>query len=93
MNRRPPAPCPSDRRSNRGRKRPASNGKPFPDGSKIAKIHWNPKTSALIGAGIDVVKVSRRLGHSSPVITLSTYAHLFGDDDGAGVEAIEQMMK
>ncbi len=22
------------------------NGKPFPEGSKIAKIHWNPKTSA-----------------------------------------------
>jgi hypothetical protein len=22
------------------------NGKPFPDGSKIAKIHWNPKASA-----------------------------------------------
>jgi hypothetical protein len=22
------------------------NGKPFPDGSKIAKIHWNPKKSA-----------------------------------------------
>jgi hypothetical protein len=21
------------------------NGKPFPDGSKIAKIHWNPKKS------------------------------------------------
>jgi hypothetical protein len=21
------------------------NGKPFPEGSKIAKIHWNPKTS------------------------------------------------
>ena len=22
------------------------NGKPFPDGSKIVKIHWNPKKSA-----------------------------------------------
>jgi hypothetical protein len=39
--------------------------------------------SALIAAGIDVVKVSRRLGHSSPVITLSTYAHLFAKDDDA----------
>ena len=32
------------------------NGKPFPDGSKMAKIHWNPKKSAEapapdIGAG------------------------------------------
>lgn len=23
------------------------NGKPFPDGAKMAKIHWNPKQSAL----------------------------------------------
>ena len=23
-----------------------ANGKPFPDGSKIAKIHWKPKKSA-----------------------------------------------
>jgi Cytochrome P460 len=22
-----------------------SNGKPFPDGSRMAKIHWNPKSS------------------------------------------------
>jgi integrase len=36
-----------------------------------------------------VVKVSRRLGHSSPVITLSTYAHLLDDgDDGAAVLGI-----
>ena len=23
------------------------NGKPFPDGAKMAKVHWNPKQSAL----------------------------------------------
>ena len=50
--------------------------------------------SALIKAGIDVVSVSRRLGHSSPVITLKVYAHLFGDSgDGAAAEAIDRMMK
>jgi integrase len=48
--------------------------------------------SALIAAGIDVVKVSRRLGHSSPVITLGVYAHLFsGEDDGAAA-AIERVL-
>src|SRR5262245_4717392 len=26
------------------------NGKPFPDGSKIAKIHWKPKKSAEVPA-------------------------------------------
>jgi integrase len=50
--------------------------------------------SALIKAGLDVVSVSRRLGHSSPVITLKVYAHLFGDSgDGAAAEAIDRMMK
>jgi integrase len=49
--------------------------------------------SALIKAGIDVVSVSRRLGHSSPVITLKVYAHLFGDEgDLCAAEAIERMM-
>jgi integrase len=50
--------------------------------------------SALIKAGIDVVSVSRRLGHSSPVITLKIYAHLFGDGaDTDAAMAIERMMR
>jgi len=50
--------------------------------------------SALIKAGVDVVSVSRRLGHSSPVITLKVYAHLFGDaSQDKAAEAIERMLK
>ena len=30
------------------------NGKPFPDGSKIAKIQWNPKKSAEAPFSVDV---------------------------------------
>ena len=48
--------------------------------------------SALIAAGIDVVSVSRRLGHSSPVITLGTYAHLFQSTDTRAAEAIEKVL-
>ena len=33
--------------------------------------------SLLIAKGLDVVFVSRQLGHSSPAITLDVYAHLF----------------
>jgi hypothetical protein len=29
------------------------NGKPFPDGSKMAKIHWNPKKLATFPAATD----------------------------------------
>ena len=50
--------------------------------------------SALLKGGIDVVSVSRRLGHSSPVITLKVYSHAYGD--GADTDAamlIERMMK
>jgi integrase len=44
--------------------------------------------SALIAAGVDVVTVSRRLGHSSPAITLGVYAHRFGGTDAAAAQAI-----
>jgi integrase len=30
----------------------------------------------LISSGIDVVKISARLGHANPKITLEIYAHL-----------------
>ena len=48
--------------------------------------------SALIAAGIDVVAVSRRLGHSSPVMTLSTYAHLFRKTNDGSAAAIEKVL-
>jgi integrase len=43
--------------------------------------------SMLIAAGVDVVAVSRRLGHASPRITLQTYAHMIagGDDKAAQI--------
>jgi integrase len=37
---------------------------------------------------IDVVTISKRLGHASPAITLKIYAHLFRKDDGKAAEAI-----
>lgn len=48
--------------------------------------------SALIAAGLDVVTVSRRLGHGSPAITLTVYAHKFASKDTAAAEAIETAM-
>jgi len=44
---------------------------------------------ALIAGGLDVVKISRRLGHSSPKVTLTIYAHLFEKNDLAAASAIE----
>ena len=45
--------------------------------------------SALIAAGVDVVKMSRRLGHADPTPTLRTYAHQFDKVDTATASAIE----
>jgi integrase len=44
--------------------------------------------SHLIDAGIDVVKISRRLGHSSPTVTLKIYAHQFQKRDDKSAAAI-----
>ena len=44
--------------------------------------------SHLIDAGIDVVKISRRLGHSKPTITLDVYAHLLDKRDDKSSAAI-----
>ena len=44
--------------------------------------------SQLIVAGVDVVTISKRLGHASLAITLKIYAHLFRKDDGKAAEAI-----
>jgi len=50
--------------------------------------------SALIASKqLDVVQISRRLGHGSPVITLNTYAHLFKTADDAAAAAAEGMFR
>jgi integrase len=45
--------------------------------------------SQLLAAGLDVVTVNRRIGHSNPTVTLSVYAHLFGNTDEKAAEAVE----
>jgi integrase len=45
--------------------------------------------SQLIASGkVDIVTISKRLGHSSPDITLRIYAHLFHKDDSKAAAAI-----
>ncbi len=45
--------------------------------------------SALIAAGLDVITISRRLGHSKASITLDVYGHLFKNNDTAAADAID----
>jgi integrase len=48
--------------------------------------------SQLIASGLDVVTVSRRIGHSKPTITLDVYAHLFGNTDERASNVVEAAM-
>ena len=45
--------------------------------------------SQLIAAGMDVLTISRRLGHASPTITLGVYGHLFSNTDDRAAEIVE----
>jgi hypothetical protein len=39
---------------------------------------------------MDVLTISRRLGHGSPTITLGVYGHLFGNTDDRAADVIER---
>ena len=45
--------------------------------------------SQLIAAGMDILTISRRLGHGSPMITLAVYGHLFSNTDARAAEIME----
>jgi integrase len=45
--------------------------------------------SQLIAAGLDVLTISRRIGHASATITLDVYGHLFANTDARAAEIIE----
>ena len=48
--------------------------------------------SQLIDANVDIVTISKRLGHAKPDITLRIYAHLFQKDDGKAAAAINSIL-
>ena len=49
--------------------------------------------SMLINAGVDILTISRRLGHSKAAITLDVYGHLIEGADAAAAKAIEGVLK
>jgi integrase len=49
--------------------------------------------STLIRAGVDVLTISRRLGHSTASMTLDVYGHLMEGSDAAAALAIEGVLK
>ena len=45
--------------------------------------------SQLIASGLDVLTISRRIGHASPAITLNVYSHMFSNTDTRAAEIME----
>lgn len=48
--------------------------------------------STLLRANVDVLTVSRRLGHANAAITLNTYGHVIEGADAAAAKAIEGVL-
>jgi len=47
--------------------------------------------SQLIASGMDILDISRRLGHGSAAITLAVYGHLIAGSDSKAAEHMETM--
>ena len=46
----------------------------------------------IASKSVDIVTISKRLGHKSADITLKVYAHLFRTDDREAAAAIDRML-
>jgi integrase len=49
--------------------------------------------SMLIAAGMDILTISRRLGHSSPTVTLSVYGHLISATDDRAAQIMDAALR
>ena len=56
---------------------------------ELARTTTHARFAKLVASGMDVLTVSRRLGHGSPTITLGVYGHLFGSADDRAAQVIE----
>lgn len=62
----------------------------------LPPIRWHglrhSHASQLIAAGVDVVTISRRLGHASPTVTLGRYARMFERSDRRAADAMDSLL-
>jgi integrase len=78
-----------DRLSQAWRSFVRSKGLPPVNFHSLRHVH----ASGLIAAGVNILQVAKRLGHSNPKITLGTYGHVLDHDDGAAARTIEPFLK
>jgi hypothetical protein len=65
----------------------------LPPGSVGKDCSFDKITDGGLDQGVDIVTISRRLGHAKPDITLRIYAHLFRKDDSKAAAAINAILK
>lgn len=65
----------------------------FAAGHGLAQVRFHDlrhtHASQLIAAGMDVVTISKRLGHAKPTVTLDVYGHLFKNTDELAAQIVE----
>jgi integrase len=63
-------------------------------GLKLPKVSLHAlrhtHASQLIASGMDVLTISRRLGHGETSVTLDVYGHLFAPTDGGAASIIDR---
>ena len=62
---------------------------------KSLRIHdlRHSHASFLINNGVDVLLISKRLGHTNTTMTLNTYSHLYPDKEGEAIDLINKIKK
>ena len=62
---------------------------------KDLRIHdlRHSHASFLINNGVDVLLISKRLGHTNTTMTLNTYSHLYPDKEGEAIDLINKIKK
>jgi integrase len=74
---------------------PHSLSQKFAQATAVLKIRCtlhglrHTHVSQLIAAGLDVLTISRRIGHASPAITLDVYGHMFANTDARAADIME----
>ncbi len=65
--------------------------------TKVSNIRFHDirhtHASILISEGVDIVKISKRLGHANPKITFEFYAHLLPNADNDIADIFHQAIQ
>ena len=63
--------------------------------AKSLRIHdlRHSHASFLINNGVDILLISKRLGHSNTAMTLNVYSHLYPDKESEAIELINKLKK